>query len=138
MLNRKNSYFIFFILFAAAVTVFGVFGDCDEAERCRAFLTAYGWEVENAVKERETVEIPAEFDEVYTAYNKLQKAADLDLERYRGKSGVRYSFVVSNYPMNVGATVYANVLCVNGKPIGGDIMTVGINGFMHALSENTP
>ena len=101
------------------------------------FLKEYGWEVEPECIEREKVEIPKEFDDVYNNYNQIQKRAGLDLSRYKGKKAVRYTYIVTNYPEDVGEPVRANLLCVNGEPVAGDIMTVSINGFMHSLNYPT-
>lgn len=138
MLKPKFSIIIFAILFICTISIFYAFGNESEAEICRAFLKEYGWETQKQPHDRTDVTIPAKFDAVYENYNKIQKNAGLDLTAYCGKKGVRYSFVVTNYPIDVGETVYANVLCINGLPVGGDIMTVSLNGFMHALNENIP
>ena len=103
------------------------------ADACRAFLKGYGWETDAEPTEVCEVFIPSEFDMVYTNYNILQKEAGLDLLPYRGMRGVRYSFTVTNYPVDAGEPVYADVLTVDGTPVAGDIMTVSIDGFMHSL-----
>lgn len=97
------------------------------------FLSDYGWKVSGDIIEKEKIEIPIEFDDVYNNYNELQKQAGLDLSLYKGKKAIRYTYLVTNYPHDVGEPVRANVICVMGKPIAGDIMTVSINGFMHSL-----
>ena len=51
------------------------------------------------------------------------------------KTIIQYSVV--NYPIDTGETVYANVICIDGKPVAGDVMTVGINGFMHSLNRKS-
>lgn len=107
--------------------------DKSEAERCRGLAESFGWQLSEAYTETEKIRIPDPFDEVYKSYNVMQKEAGFDLEPYCGKSGMRYTFAVENYPVDVGEPVYANVLCIDGKPVGGDIMTVSISGFMHSL-----
>jgi hypothetical protein len=119
---------------AATAVVFCVFADGSEADKCREFLLGYGWSTEDKPNERADVNIPAELDEVYKSYNIIQREAGLDITPYLGMSAARYTFTVTNYPIDVGEPVYANVLCVNGEPVAGDIMTVSINGFMHSLS----
>ena len=42
--------------------------------------------------------------------------------------------IVENYPKDVGEEVRANVICINNEPVGGDIMTVSIRGFIHSLN----
>lgn len=127
------------LLVAVMVTaVIAVRSESSERDKCVDFLLSYGWEVSAEVKDSVQINIPAVFDEVYKSYNKFQIEAGLDLEPYAGKSGTRYSFTVTNYPLDVGETVYADVICVDGVPVAGDIMTVSIHGFMHSLSANAP
>lgn len=118
---------------AAAAVAFCVFAENSDVDRCIAFLDSYGWTVSPEVYDSAEVTIPAEFDEVYKSYNIIQREADLDLTPYRGMSGIRYTFVVTDYPVDPGEPVYANIICIGGEPVAGDIMTVSINGFMHSL-----
>lgn len=126
---------------AAIVTITAVclaFAKEDDLKNIE-FLAEYGWEVQPAAIEKEKVEIPEQFDDVYNNYNQLQKRAGLDLTKYKGKKGVRYTYVVLNYPYDVGEPVRANLICVEGEPVAGDIMTVSIDGFMHSLNyPNNP
>lgn len=134
----KKPYFV--AVFTATVLFFAigytVAGNADEIEIAHDFLKAYGWETEKRPADTEEVIIPAEFCEVYKSYNKLQNKAQLDLLPYRGMQGRRYTFIVKNYPLDVGETVYANVILIDKKAVAGDIMTVSLNGFMHALNEH--
>lgn len=98
------------------------------------FLSEYGWEVSPRAIEKADIIIPDPFDRVYENYNELQLRAGLDLRPYMGKRGVRYTYTVTNYPCDVGEEVRANVVCVDGVPVGGDIMTVSYYGFMHSLN----
>lgn len=97
------------------------------------FLKEYGWEVEEKAVEKADIIIPDPFDRVYENYNEIQLSAGLDLRPYMGMRGVRYTYIVLNYPADVGEEVRANVICIDGKPVGGDIMTVSLRGFMHSL-----
>lgn len=124
-------YFIAVTVIAAVTVMCVAFGGRDANIE---FLESYGWKVNEECIEKENVKIPAKFDEVYSAYNELQKQAGLDLEPYCGKSGVRYTYLIKNYPEKVGEAVRANVICINGKPVAGDVMTVSLGGFMHSLN----
>lgn len=115
------------------ICVFNGFAQDSETEKCRAFLGKYGWEVAENPFDSADVIIPEVFDEVYKSYNIIQQEAGLDLTAYKGKKGKRYTYEVLNYPLDVGETVYANVVCISGEPCAGDIMTVSVNGFMHSL-----
>ena len=105
----------------------------NDTDKNMKFLSAYGWRVSENEIEIEEIKIPKEFDDVYNNYNELQKQAGLDLGLYKGKNAVRYTYRVLNYPNDVGEPVRANVICVKGKPVAGDIMTVSLDGFMHSL-----
>lgn len=97
------------------------------------FLAEYGWVTEEKEIETEEIFIPQDFDDVYENYNELQKQVGLDLEKYKGKKAVRYTYIVKNYPKEENGEVRANVICVHGTPVAGDIMTVNLGGFMHSL-----
>lgn len=103
-------------------------------DRNIAFLEGYGWKVDKNCIDKENIEIPEKFNDVYEAYNDLQKQAGLDLTAYRGKRGVRYTYLVKNYPEKTDEPVRANVICIDKKPVAGDIMTVSLGGFMYSLN----
>lgn len=100
------------------------------------FLESYGWKVKKHPIEKVEVTIPQTFDDVYENYNILQLQAGLNLANYRGKSGIRYTYEVTNYPEDIKDTVRANVIVIDNTPVAGDIMTTNINGFMHSLYYN--
>lgn len=110
----------------------------DAVNLCRDFLNGYGWQTADTVHECVEISVPTVFDNVYRNYNAMQQTAGLDLAPYLGRSGTRYTFTVTNYPTDVGENVYANVIVIDGEPVAGDIMTVSLSGFMHALNENQP
>lgn len=127
------------VLYAACVgaiciiTFFVLYMSGFDTNRNVKFLTEYGWSVFDEAVEIEEIFIPESFDSVYENYNALQKQAGLNLEKYKGKKAVRYTYIVKNYPKKREDEVRANVVCVNGRPVAGDIMTVGLDGFMHSL-----
>lgn len=98
------------------------------------FLKEYEWEVDEQPVEFEEVLIPSEFDEVFTAYNDLQRTQGYDLSKYKDKRVMRYSFNVKNYP-NTKENVRANILIYKNTVIGGDVCSVNLDGFMHGLEK---
>ena len=80
-----------------------------------------------------SLRLPDAPDDVYNQYNRIQLEAGLDLTPYYGSECVRYTYIVLNYPEQTDSEVRANVLCVDGKPVAGDIMTVASDGFMRSL-----
>jgi len=97
------------------------------------FLKKYGWEVESEPREIAEVDIPVNFDAVYEKYNQLQIGEGLDLEKYKGKSVKRYTYLVSNYEYE--GTVLANLLIYKNRVIGGDICSAKLDGFVHGLTK---
>ena len=76
--------------------------------------------------------VPGESSEMFGQYNALQKSQGYDLEKYSGKTVMRYVYRVNNYP-NATEPVYASVLVYKNKIIGGDITNTAPNGTMQGL-----
>lgn len=124
-------YFIIIVVIAVITVICTVLASEDEYI---LFLNQLGWQVEEKCIEKETITIPEEFDDVYLRYNEIQKKAGFDLEKYKGNRAMRYTYVVTNYPENVDGEVRANLIIIGGEVVGGDVMTVNLNGFMRPLN----
>ena len=127
-------YFISVVRIRVTTLMFVLFASGETDTNNIVFLKGYGWEVRTKAVEKEDIIIPKPFDRVYENYNDIQLKAGLDLRPYMGMKGVRYTYIVENYPKDVGEEVRANVICINNEPVGGDIMTVSIRGFIHSLN----
>lgn len=127
-------YFISVVIIIVTTLMFVLFASGETDTNNIVFLKGYGWEVRTKSVEKEDIIIPKPFDHVYENYNDIQLKAGLDLRPYMGMKGVRYTYIVENYPKDVGEEVRANVICINNEPVGGDIMTVSIRGFIHSLN----
>ena len=127
-------YFISVVIIIVTTLMFVLFASGETDTNNIVFLKGYGWEVRTKSVEKEDIIIPKPFDRVYKNYNDIQLKAGLDLRPYMGMKGVRYTYIVENYPKDVGEEVRANVICINNEPVGGDIMTVSIRGFIHSLN----
>lgn len=127
-------YFISVVIIIVTTLMFVIFASGETDTNNIVFLKGYGWEVRTKSVEKEDIIIPKPFDRVYENYNDIQLKAGLDLRPYMGMKGVRYTYIVENYPKDVGEEVRANVICINNEPVGGDIMTVSIRGFIHSLN----
>ena len=127
-------YFISVVIIIVTTLMFVLFASGETDTNNIVFLKGYGWEVRTKSVEKEDIIIPKPFDRVYENYNDIQSKAGLDLRPYMGMKGVRYTYIVENYPKDVGEEVRANVICINNEPVGGDIMTVSIRGFIHSLN----
>lgn len=127
-------YFISVVIIIVTTLMFVLFASGETDTNNIVFLKGYGWEVRTKSVEKEDIIIPKPFDRVYENYNDIQLKAGLDLRPYMGMKGVRYTYIVENYPKDVGEEVRANVICINNEPVGGDIMTVSLRGFIHSLN----
>lgn len=127
-------YFISVVIIIVTTMMFVLFASGETDTNNIVFLKGYGWEVRTKAVEKVDIIIPKPFDRVYENYNDIQLKAGLDLRPYMGMKGVRYTYIVENYPKDVGEEVRANVICINNEPVGGDIMTVSIRGFIHSLN----
>ena len=96
-----------------------------------AFLSALGYEADAAAVEVRELLIPDEFDDVFVAYNELQKQADMDLTPYQNKRVKRYTYAVTNLPDR--PQLQAHLLVYKGKIIGGDLTDAADSEFMTAL-----
>lgn len=126
-------YFLSVVTILMVTFAFVYFARGEDDAANAEFLESYGWSVDKTAVETEEVTIPNPLDRVYENYNELQKRAGLDLTPYMGRSGKRYTYIVKNYPCEVRDEVRANVLCIDGRCVAGDIMTVSADGFMHSL-----
>lgn len=99
-----------------------------------AFLSEYGWTVDEQPVEFEEVLIPGQFDGVFAGYNDIQKTQGYDFTKYRGKRVMRYSYNITNYP-NVSENVRATLFIYKNTVIGGDVASVSLDGFMHGFQK---
>ena len=97
------------------------------------YIASFGWEVEQEPVEVMEVIIPTEFDELYEEYNSLQTPLGYDLAEHAGRRIKRYTYVVTNYPGRE-QDVRLNLLVRDNRVIGGDVYSLGPNGFMHGLA----
>lgn len=103
------------------------------------FFKHFGWEIEEEPTEIKETVIPEEFDDIYIEYNNIQKAQNLNLEKYKGKRVKSWSYEILNYPgyENSDGTIRGNLLTYEGKIIGGDICSIELDGFMHGFCKPT-
>ena len=132
--RKAMMYFISVVIIIVTTLMFVLFASGETDTNNIVFLKGYGWEVRTKSVEKEDIIIPKPFDRVYENYTDIQLKAGLDLRPYMGMKGVRYTYIVENYPKDVGEEVRANVICINNEHVGGDIMTVSIRGFIHSLN----
>ena len=100
-----------------------------------AFLTSFGWQVEEQAAETREVMIPAEFNDVYTTYNAMQQAQGFDLLPYAGQVCTQYKYKILNYPDKT--EVYATLLVYGRIVIGGDVACAEVDGFMHGFAPDS-
>lgn len=97
-----------------------------------AYLESLGWQVEAEPVETLQFLLPAELEEPYLTYNELQSAQGFDLAACCGKQVSRYTYTVTNYPGRAEG-VQANLYVCQGRPVAGDILCAGADGFQDTL-----
>lgn len=100
-----------------------------------AFLSQYGWEIDEEPVEISEVIIPTEFDKTYEEYNTIQKGQDFDLEKYKGERVKRYTYEVKNFPgyETENSFIRATLLVYDGLIIGGDVSSLEPDGFQQSF-----
>lgn len=143
--NKPKLIIILAALLAVLVIAFVMLGRADkpavndggvsfkasnEGERL-AFLSQFGWKVNEDPVEVSEVIIPGEFDDVYSAYNEIQKNQNLDLEIYKGERVKKWVYEVKNYPGYPADSgcIRATLLIYKGIVIGGDVSSIELGGF---------
>lgn len=106
----------------------------DAAERT-AFLSQFGWKIDEDPVEVSEVIIPSDFNNTYSAYNEIQKTQGMDLEPYKGKRVKRWVYEVKNYPGYAASSgcIRATILVYDGLVIGGDVSSLELDGFMQGF-----
>lgn len=95
------------------------------------FLRNQGLNVIEAPCEIVEVVLPNEFDSVFNEYNSLQRSQGLDLEKFKGKTVTRYTYVVDGYDYD--GKVLANIIIYKDKMIAGDVCSVEGEGFISKI-----
>lgn len=101
-----------------------------EEERL-AYIHSLGWEL-TGEELREEVSLPDRFTGVYVDYLALQREAGFDLMPYAGRTLVRCSRQVSNYP-GTNDVVFLDLLICDEHIVGGDLRSTALDGFMAPL-----
>lgn len=101
-----------------------------------AFLSQYGWDINEDPIEVTEVIIPTEFNDTYNNYNELQKKQGMDLEPYKGLRVKKWIYEIKNYPEHPSdnGSIRATLLIYDGMVIGGDVSDFELNGFMQGFS----
>ncbi len=141
--RRRGVKLAAILVFAAFLTALCVFVACERRDAVKGFassdeigrysteagdtdarlefLSTFGIKAERDSESSDTVRVPNDFNDVYTAYNNLQKAIGLNLEPFRGESVSRITYKIMNSKKTV------TLLCFKARVIGGHIST-GVYG----------
>ncbi len=146
--NKKRVILMAVLLVAIALGLFltrnsdlpvtddsGISLKASTADERIAFLSQFGWEIDEDPVQVEEIMIPAEFDETYEKYNKIQLSQNMDLAVYAGKTAKKWTYAVENYPgyESENSCIRANIIVFDGAVIGGDISSLEQGGFMQGF-----
>ncbi len=100
----------------------------------QALIAELGWETSEKPSEHKTTVVPKEFDDVYEAYNELQKEQGFDLAKFKGKEVEIYCYPVYNYK---GHKECMNLTLIGfeGELVGGDLCCTELDGFMQGIMK---
>ena len=74
---------------------------------------------------------------MYEKYNELQRAQGLNLKKYQGKSAMKYTYLLEEYPGYEGRVLFT-MLVYKDKVIAGDVCGIDEAQFIHGFERKTP
>lgn len=101
-------------------------------EQRLAFLSDLGWAVTATPVETLDLQLPQPLTADWAKYAQLQNEQNLPFADYSGQSVRRYTYSVTNYP-GIPQGVQVNLYVCGDQLIGGDIISLGENGFQTGL-----
>lgn len=106
---------------------------CGTTQERLEYIRSCGYETDGT-EQSKTVQIPSQFNDVYTQYNEVQRKQGFDLTRYSGKKVDVYTYNIVGYEDK--DSVIANLIVSNGVLIGADLCDVSADsGFLVGLSD---
>lgn len=102
-----------------------------DADRA-AFLSTYGWAVEESPIETLDLVLPAELSQKWADYVTMQTEQGLPFADYGGQTVRRYTYTVTNYE-GVSQGVQANLYQCGNQVIGADIIVTGEGGGQYGI-----
>jgi hypothetical protein len=101
-------------------------------EQRLAFLTGLGWAVDATPVETLDLQLPDKWAGDWVDYAKLQTDQGLPFADFGGQQVRRYTYTVTNYP-GIEKGVQINLYVYDQQLIGGDVISLGENGFQSGL-----
>ena len=102
-------------------------------EQRQAYLSDLGWSVNSTPVETMDLQLPQTLNEGWLEYAKLQDEQNLPFSNYAGQTVRRFTYAVTNYP-GIPQGVQVNLYVCEDQVIGGDVISLGENGFQTGLS----
>ncbi len=102
-------------------------------EQRQSFLADLGWSVSDVPVETLDLQLPQQWDGEWKDYAALQSDQGLPFADHRGQQVRRYTYDVTNYP-GVEKGVQLNLYVCGEQLIGGDVISLGENGFQAGLA----
>ena len=135
--NRGRLLWVTAALIVAAVIVL-LFGTDEKTNRANiAFLSSYGWEVEEEPEEISHLLLPDTLNPVLETYQTVVKAAGFDLLPYRGMRAVRYTYRVKNHRESASGQVVLHVFTVKNEIIAADLCSFLGDGFLLPVNDTS-
>ena len=97
-----------------------------------AFLSSYGWEIEEKALETLDLVLPADLSQKWADYVAIQTGQGLPFADYGGQAVRRYTYTVTNYE-GLPQGVQANLYQCGDLIIGADIIVTGEGGGQYGI-----
>jgi len=99
-----------------------------------AFISQFGIKVEGEPSETEEFRVPDNFDRVIVGYNEIQKKQGLNIEKYKNKKVMRYTYEIKDYEIDGKQTdAVVNLVIYKGTVVACDISSAAPGGFVLPL-----
>ena len=102
-----------------------------DADRVQ-WLTDMGWEAEPVPITTVEVIIPDEFDELYDQYAIMQRGTGFRLDKHKGKTAMKYSYIINNYGDGEEKAV-ASILQRGKTIVAAELSSAKLGGFLKPL-----
>lgn len=110
--------------------IIGLFSvDNSTNEMIISYLNSYGITVEKKPVQISHLTIPNTFDKIYESYNAIQAEAGFNLENYKGKAVIKYTYRI----INSEPEALVNVFLYSNEIIAADISRQGSEGFVKPI-----
>jgi hypothetical protein len=129
--KKKCAFYVLFVVITLIIILLSHRIDNNLNKTITDYIQNFGWKIELRPSRITHVKIPQNFDEIFVAYNQIQLKSGFNLENFKGRYVVRYSYKILNYDND--KKVFVNIYVCHNKVIAADISSQNVDGFVHEI-----